>query len=294
MKVFCCGSANLDLVYKVPHFVRDGETLAASSREVFCGGKGLNQAIALARAGAEVSFIGRVGSDGAVLIERLTEEGIDTSGCAEVRGPTGHAVIQVTESGDNSILLFAGANHTFKPEDPKSLLGACEAGDLLVLQNEISCVNDFIREGRARGMRIVFTPSPMLDEVKSYSLGAIDFLFVNERELAQLSGHSMPEAGLKYLQKLMPNSHIVATLGERGAVHMASGEMHTQAALPAEVVDTTAAGDTFLGFFMAEMLRGSELSVCLSRAAEAAAICVSRPGAADSIPRFAELPEREV
>ncbi len=289
MKVYCCGSANLDLVYKVPHFVRDGETLAATRREVFCGGKGLNQAIALARAGTQVSFIGRVGADGTVLIEHLNREQIDTSGCAYVDGPTGHAVIQVTDSGDNSILLFAGANHTFVPEDPKQLLKNCSTGDVLVLQNEISSVNEFIKEGRARGMQIVFTPSPMLDEVKEYALGAIDYLFVNERELAQLSGHSMAEPGLRYLHKLLPSTEIVATLGERGSIYVANGEMLLQQALPVDVVDSTAAGDTFLGYFMSALFEGCPPAVCLERGAKAASLCVARPGAADAIPRNAEL-----
>lgn len=289
MRVFCCGSANLDLVYRVPHFVRDGETLAATRREVFCGGKGLNQAIALSRAGADVSFIGRVGSDGGMLMERLQSEGIDASLSTVADGPTGHAVIQVTEDGDNSILLFSGANHSFKPGDEKTLLANCQAGDVLVLQNEISCVDSFIKEGRSRGMVIVFTPSPMLDEVKSYALGAIDYLFVNERELAQLSGHSKVEPGLKYLERIMPTTEFVATLGERGAVHLAKGQLLTQEAYPTEVVDSTAAGDTFLGFFMAGVLKGWSREECMKWGAKAAALCVARAGAADAIPHRNEL-----
>jgi ribokinase len=291
MKIYCCGSANLDFVYRMPHFVRPGETIAATERSVYCGGKGLNQAIALARAGLSVSFVGRIGADGSQLLRRLSAEGIDTSLCQEVELPTGHAVIQVTDQGENNIILFPGANHSFTSKDPIEVLASAQHGDFLVLQNEVSCVNDFIVHGRAKGMKIIFTPSPMSEAVKSYSLEAVDFLFLNEVELKELTGFDSVDAGITSLGKRMPSSQIVVTLGEKGAVHWHQGTQIFQDAIEVKVVDTTAAGDTFLGFFMASYLSGDSARASLERAAKAASICVSRAGASDSIPRLLELQE---
>ena len=291
MKIFCCGSANLDFVYRMPHFVRPGETIAATERSVYCGGKGLNQAIALARAGLSVSFIGRVGADGSQLLQRLSLEGIDTTLCREVGLATGHAIIQVTNEGENNIILFPGANHSFTSKDPLEVLASAKQGDVLVLQNEVSCVNDFIVHGRAKGMKIVFTPSPMSDAVKRYSLEAVDFLFLNEVELKELTGFDLVDAGISFLGERMPRSHLIVTLGEKGAVHWHQGTQNFQEAINVNVVDTTAAGDTFLGFFMASYLSGNSARASLERAAMAASFCVSRAGASDSIPRQSELPQ---
>jgi ribokinase len=289
MRVFCCGSANIDFVYRMPHFVRPGETITALERSVFCGGKGLNQSIALARAGLPVTFVGRIGVDGSMLMDRLKAEGVDTSLCSTLDIPTGHAVIQVTEQGENNIILFPGANHSFASSDPAHVLASAKKGDILVLQNEISCVNDFIMHARTKGMKIVLTPAPMSEAVKSYSLGAVDFLFLNEVELKDLTGFDSIESGVNYLGNLMPSSQIVVTLGEKGALHWSKGSFIAQQAFPVEVVDTTAAGDTFLGFFMASFLSGYTLQQCLTRATQAASLCVSRAGASDSIPLAREL-----
>jgi len=289
MAILNFGSICIDHVYRVPHFVRPGETLPSTDYRVFAGGKGFNQTLALARAGASVSHAGAIGADGRWLLELLTAEAVDIADVRVSETPNGHAVIQVNEHGENAIVLYPGANRTITREHIDAVLARFGVGDVLLLQNEISHVDHLIRRGHERGMRIVMNPAPMDATVAAPPLELVDLLVVNEVEAADLTGAATPAALLDGLRRRMPGAAIVLTLGADGAIYDdADQRIHTPA-WPVEVVDTTAAGDTFTGYLLAGLTLGLTVSQAMARAARAAALCVSRPGAADAIPHGHEL-----
>lgn len=291
MKVLCFGSLNIDYTYRVDHFVGRGETLAAESLQVFSGGKGLNQAIALARAGAETWMAGAVGEDGRFLLEELAAADVRTdhvSVLQQVR--TGNAIIQNDKTGDNCILLYGGANRAVTEAQADAALRHFCAGDWLLLQNEINQLPYIMRQAHARGMKIAFNPSPMEARVLDFPLEYVDLFLLNRVEAAQLAGQDgAADDLLRVLREQFPGAAVVLTLGEQGAVYADSEQTIRQAAYPAEAVDTTAAGDTFTGFFLASLLRGEGVPQAMALAARAAAIAVTRRGAAPSIPTLAEL-----
>ncbi len=289
MRVLCFGSLNLDKVYKVEHFVKPGETLASLGLSLFCGGKGLNQSIALACAGCPVSMAGKVGKDGDMLIERLKEKGVDTSYVQKTGGESGHAVIQVDAGGQNSILLFGGANREIDEAFIDEVLSGFEAGDFLLLQNEISGMPYIMSQAKKRGMVIVLNPSPMDDSLKKSGLDNVDWFLLNEIEGEQLTGESEPQQICEALHKMYPKSKTLLTLGEKGSVCYDGKNYTTQAVYPTKVVDTTAAGDTYTGYFLAGLLRGKPIPEIMDMASRACSITVSREGASDSIPKMSEV-----
>ncbi len=283
------GSLNIDQVYAVPHIVRPGETVASGGVKRFAGGKGLNQSLALARAGARVRHAGRIGADGAWLRAVLDAAGID---CAHIRadgGATGSAFIQVDASGENAIVLDAGANARVDADDLRPLFADCGSGDYLLLQNEISDLPRLMARGKERGMTIVFNPAPCGPEVNGYPLDVVDLLIINETEAALLSGRAGEDEALAALLERHPAMRIVLTCGARGARYAVRGERFAVDAVKASVVDTTAAGDTFIGYLLAGLAEGMPVAAAMRLAARAAAIAVSRPGAADSIPYRREV-----
>lgn len=296
MRVLCFGSLNIDYVYEVPRFITGGETLAAASLRRFSGGKGLNQSIALARAGLEVRHAGAVGRDGLFLLEELRAAGVDT-GYVEVLEDvqTGHTVIQRTPSGENCILLYGGANRSITREHIDRVLPDFGPGDALVLQNEISELPYLAERAKARGLTVALNPSPM-EEGLLPLLPCADWLLLNEIEAAQLLGglgKPVPEAGEALAEALaaaLPASAaVVLTLGAQGSLCVRGGRLIKQAAVPVRAVDTTAAGDTYTGFFLAGALSGQSVEQAMAYASTAAAIAVTRPGAAPSIPSREEV-----
>ena len=282
------GSLNQDMVYSVDHTVRPGETTASSKLEFFCGGKGLNQSIALARAGAKVFHAGCVGSDGERLLEKLKENGIDTSFIKKFDMPSGHAIIQVDKNGQNSILLFGGANKQIDEEQIAKVLSDFKAGDKLFLQNEINAVDKIITAASKKGMEIVLNPSPFGDEILSYPLDKTTWFVVNETEANELTGESDPDKILSVFSEKYPSAKILLTLGSDGSVCKANGKVYHQKIFNVPVVDTTAAGDTFLGFFFA-LVDTHGIDGALKYASAASAVAVSRSGASSSIPKLNEV-----
>lgn len=277
MKVLNFGSLNIDLVYRVNGFVRPGETIPARSFSRFAGGKGLNQSLALARAGASVVHAGAVGADGVFLLELLRESGVDCRAVAVERDtPSGHAVIQVADSGENAIVLYPGANHRITGALIDRALGMCSAGDVLLLQNEISEIPRIMRRAAELGIRIFMNPAPMTEAVENYPLELVDTLIVNETEAEHLSRCGVPR-GLNVLK----------TLGARGAVY--NDEILVPACRVDKVVDTTAAGDTFIGYFIAGLLNGMTVEAAMRLASRASAYCIGHSGAAPSIPFMHDL-----
>lgn len=283
MKVLNFGSLNIDNVYRLHHIVRPGETIAASSNAVFAGGKGLNQSIALARAGAKVYHAGMIGKDGIFLKELLEENGVDCS-FLDISNevPSGNALIQVAEDGENSIVLFGGANQAMKAEKASQVLANFEVGDIAVLQNEISITSEVIREAHKRGLKVFFNPAPMSRDVADFPLELVDTLIVNETEMAELQ-KSRPQLDF---------CNLLLTLGSKGAVYYPKNggrEIAVPACKVEKVVDTTGAGDTFIGYFTAELAKGLSVEICLAHASAAAANSITKAGAAVSIPFINEL-----
>ncbi|WP_294507074.1 ribokinase [uncultured Victivallis sp.] len=289
-KIVCLGSLNLDHVYQVDHFVRPGETLNSAGYSVGCGGKGLNQSIALARAGAPVMHAGKIGHDGAMLRDTLMRAGVDVSLVTEGNTPTGHAVIQVDAKGENAILLFGGANREITEVEIDSALDAAEGG-ILLLQNEINSIDLVFRKAHERGIPVAFNFAPFdPEDAKQLPLGLLSYLIVNEIEGAGVAGVEDPKAILVALKSNYPECRVILTLGKAGSAFLDDdGAMVMLPPYPAEVVDTTSAGDTFIGYLFAGLLEGMALKEAMELATRASAITVSRPGAADSIPFRSEL-----
>ncbi len=291
MNILNFGSLNLDYVYEVAHFPAPGETLAALSQRVVPGGKGLNQSVALARAGARVCHAGVVGRGGETLRQTLLDAGVDVRHLKTGDVLQGNAVIQVNrETGENCILLYGGSNQAIDPAQVAQTLACFAPGDLLVLQNEVSCLPEIVEQALARGMRVALNPSPFDEKLLSLPIGRLDWLFINEIEGEQLTGARTPEAMLSALRTRYPALKVVLTLGGEGALCAVPGQdALRQPIFPVKAVDTTAAGDTFTGFFLAGYASGLPLPDCLRRAAAAAALSVSRAGASVSIPTAEEV-----
>ena len=266
-----------------------GETLLSGSMTVFSGGKGLNQSIALAKAGVPVYHAGIIGDDGQILLDACKEYGVDDRYIRRVPGKGGHTIIQVDATGQNCILLYGGTNQMQTKEMADEILSDFGEGDYLVLQNEINMLDYIIDRAYERGMKVILNPSPMDDRLKACDLTKISLFLLNEIEGEQLTGTAVPEEILEKLAALYPKAAFVLTLGSKGAYYFDGKERVFQDIFKVEAIDTTAAGDTFSGYFIAGMLEQLPVSECLKRAALASSIAVSRAGAAPSVPSREEV-----
>ena len=280
---------NVDNVYDVDHIVRPGETINARGRHLYPGGKGLNQSIAVARAGGDIWHIGVLGADGGVLERALTENRIHMDYIKRVPGNSAHTMLQVDRNGQNSIIVFADEYITFTDAEMDEILTHFGPGDAVIFQNELDRSPVFMKKAADRGLTVIFNPSPMEENIFSYPLDRVGWFIVNEIEGGALTGEKDPEKILDVMAVKYPSAGVVLTLGSEGAWSMRGTERIFQPAFRVKAVDTTAAGDTFLGYFTAGMLAGESLGHVLFRAAKASAIAVSRPGAADSIPSREEV-----
>lgn len=289
MKILNFGSLNIDLVYGVSHHARTGETLTTRDFKRHMGGKGLNQSVSLCRAGAEVYHAGCVGEDGVFLRDYLAESGVDTEYVRVIKEATGHAVIQVNSEGDNCILLYPGANRCQTKEAMDAALDGFAAGDLLLMQNETNGLEEMMRAAKEKGMKIAFNPSPIDDALLTLPMELVDYFILNEIEGAALSGETEPEKIIEGLLEKYPQAQIVLTLGGAGSMYACGGRRVRQPIFKVKAVDTTGAGDTFTGYFLASQLRGEDAAQSLKIAAAASAIEVTRPGAAQAIPTLDEV-----
>ncbi|WP_031068898.1 ribokinase [Streptomyces sp. NRRL S-118] len=284
------GSTNMDLVAYVPRAPKLGETVTGREFRTVPGGKGANQAVAAARAGAEVSMIGAVGSDdfGARLRAALEGAGVDTDLLRTVEGPSGTAHIVVDDEGDNAIVVIPGANGTVT-----SLLPGDDAliatADALLLQLELplSAVVAGAEAARRHGVRTLLTPAPA-QPLPPGLLAATDLLLPNEHEAASLTGVADPHAAAAELLRHVPE--VVITLGAAGSLYAARGAAPVTVPAPqVRAVDTTAAGDTFAGALAVALGEGRPVPDALAWASSAAALSVQRPGASSSMPYRPEI-----
>lgn len=289
MKVLNFGSLNYDYVYKVDHIVRPGETLDTGGMEIFCGGKGLNQSVALAKAGVYVYHAGCVGEDGQKLLDVCKENGIDISYIKKVSGQSGHTIIQLDKNAQNSILLYGGSNRSITKSFVDKVLKDFSEGDILLLQNEINEVSYIINQAYAKKMQIVLNPSPYNSAMEECDLSKVSVFLINEVEGNQITGETAPEKILDTMQSRYPEAKIVLTLGADGVRYRYKEEAYSQGIFRVKAVDTTAAGDTFTGYFIASIMENKSIPETLRLCAKASAIAVSRKGATVSIPTRDEV-----
>ena len=289
MKILNYGSMNIDRFYTVPHTVQPGETILARGMTIYCGGKGLNQSIAISKAGGEIYHAGVLGEDGDILLDALKRHRVDTSHIRRVEGASSHTVIQVDDQGQNCIIVCPGDHVRVTDADIDEVLASFSVGDMIILQNELDNTPTIMRKAAQRGLLPVFNPSPVNDALASYPLACVRWFIMNELEGAAITGETEPEKILAAMAKLYPKASVVLTLGSEGAYCVHEGQTYYQPAFKVKAVDTTAAGDTFTGYLVAGISRGKALPAVLRRAALASSITVSRKGAADSIPEWREL-----
>jgi ribokinase len=282
--IFNFGSINVDHVYRVAEMPSPGETLTAGSYQKLLGGKGINQSIAIARAGQAPVHIGAVGSDDSWTMEQVENFGIDTAHVARSAHPTGHAVIYVDDAGENQIVIFGGANQDLKPAQIEKAFKTCAGGDHWVLvQNETNLLGDIVDQARAAGFRIAYSAAPFVADTVAGLIDKIDLLAVNEieaQETARLLGVAVSEITVP---------EILITRGSKGVEFHSRGDVHHHPAFQVDAVDTTGAGDTFLGSFLAGHCQNIETAQSLRYASAASALQVTRPGAAIAIPACEEV-----
>lgn len=291
MKVLNFGSLNYDYVYEMEHFVKPKETISSLGYGRNFGGKGLNQSIALAKAGMEIYHAGRVGADGQDFIDYLNKYGVKTNFLTkDDNEATGHAIIQVCE-GQNCIILHGGANQKVSHEQVDSVLKHFKEGDVLLLQNEISSIDYIIDKAHEKKMKIVMNTAPMDDKIFTYPLDKIDIFIVNEVEAQGLVQSPSDEIDkiIKLIQIEYSDKKVVLTVGEKGSYFINNELVIHENALKVDAVDTTAAGDTFTGFFLASYLIDENPSKALKIATKASSITVQGKGAAQSIPSIQDL-----
>jgi ribokinase len=284
MRILNFGSANIDYVYSLDHIVRVGETETTHKMETFPGGKGLNQSIAVSRAGANVFHAGCLGYDGGMLRDILCESGVDVTYLKTVEEKNGHAIIQVSAKGENSIFLYPGSNETVTESYIDDVLAQFGEGDILLLQNEISNVPYIVEKAYEKHMCIILNPSPWNEKARKIDFGMLSYIIVNEVEAQEISGYQIPEEALAFFKERYPDLKVILTLGDKGSIYLDREHTIRQSAFITDVVDTTAAGDTFTGYFVAGVASGVDCADALRDASAAAAISVSRNGAAPSIP----------
>ena len=289
MKVLNFGSVNIDYVYQMEHFIRPGETAPCKALTTGCGGKGLNQSIALAKAGTKVYHAGLYGREGQFLLDKMNAAGVDTGLMRLGEGPNGHAIIQVEKSGQNCIILYGGTNRQVTDGYVDEVLAHFEKGDVLVLQNEINHMPELMKKAHEKGLRIAFNAAPYGPEVLEYPLETVTWLIVNEVEGAGLSGKEDFDEIAETLVRKYPGVTVMLTMGKNGCLYKSAAETVRVPACRVDAVDTTAAGDTFIGYFVRGMIEGLPVRDTLRQATVASAIAVTRPGAADSVPALEEV-----
>lgn len=283
------GSINIDHVYRVPHLVQPGETLASLELSSGLGGKGANQSVALAHAGADVKHIGKVSVSDQWAIELMAASGVDVELISTVNEASGHAIIQVNEQGENAIVLHGGANQTFQHTELEQLFARNAEAEFLLMQNECNMLASAFELAHQHGIKLVLNPAPMTDDIKALPLHLLNTLIINQLEAEALTEELKIDDIADKLASMLPNTRCIITRGAQGAVLLSKENRLEVPAPPVNVVDTTGAGDTFVGFFLAGLLKNLSEIESLNLATQAAALAVTGPGAISSIPSLDDL-----
>lgn len=280
MAIWNLGSINIDHVYRVPHLPAPGETLSALDYSQGLGGKGANQSVAAARAGAICHHIGAIGPGSDWVLDELAGYGVDLAHVTVGRVPTGHAIINVDPQAENSIVIYPGANRAMTAEMLAAALAGADAGDSLLLQNETSDQAEAAAMAAAKGLRVIYSAAPFDIASVRAVLPHVTLLVMNEIEAEQL----------RAAEGRLPSLDCIITKGAQGAEWISPTTAPIM--LPAfkvTPVDTTGAGDTFIGTLAAALDLGLAPEAAMRRASAASAIQVTRPGAAQAIPTAAEV-----
>lgn len=290
MKVINFGSLNIDYVYKLNHIVKPGETISSMKMRKHAGGKGLNQSLAIARAGGEVVHAGFYGIGGEFLFEILKKDGVDVSYLEKKDELNGHAIIQVEKTGENAIVLYEGTNGKINKKYIDKVLDNVVGNEYILFQNEISEISYAMREAKKKGCSIVLNPAPMNQKVFEYPMELVDILIVNKTEGQMLAGKEKEEQILDYFVLKYPKTKVILTLGDKGAWFMKGiKRFHVKAKKIKRIIDTTAAGDTFIGYYLTFLGKGYNDKQALEIAAKASSICIGIEGASSSIPRYTKV-----
>ena len=281
--IYNLGSINIDHIYRVPHFPAPGETLLSDRYSKGLGGKGANQSIAIARAGGQVVHIGAIGDDALWMRDMLAEAGADTAGIAVLKSATGHAIINVDAGGENNIVLYDGANTLVSEGQISAALATAKAGDWFLLQNEVNNGPFAAKLARAKGLKVAYVAAPFDADKVQKMLPFVDLLSVNEGEAAMVC------EALGVSEDEIPVEKLLITRGSAGISYRDGASRYTQAAFAVEAVDTTGAGDTFMGYFMAQLDGGKSPQEALRMAAAAAALKVTKKGTAEAIPLLEDV-----
>lgn len=289
MKALVFGSMNIDKVYSLKKLPKKGETLTCEKYELHVGGKGLNQAISLARSGAEAYMAGYIGTDGKFLKDYLESAGVNTEMIRITDGFTGHAVIEVDPEGQNQMILFQGANAEITEEYCDKVLEGFSAGDIVLMQYETSQVEYMMRKAREKGLKTALNPSPFCEKLKDLPYELIDFLILNEFEGKSISGENDTDKAVEKLKEMTGSGTVILTLGGDGAICSDAVSTVRVPAFAVNAVDTTGAGDTFTGYILNKLCAGADKAEALTFASAASAIAVTKSGAAETIPTAGEV-----
>jgi len=284
--IFNIGSINIDYVYRVPHLVAPGETLASHSLSKVLGGKGANQSVAIAQAGAEVSHVGRISSTDTWALQQMSDLGVNVHNVETSDEPSGHAIIQVDDAGENSIVLFGGANRQLTQNQLSQALSTATSSDWLLIQNECNGLEDVFALASEKQCPVAFNPAPMSSDVLELPLPQAHCLIVNEVEANGIVGEKSLGAGalVQALVQRFPSSMVALTLGAAGVRLINDGDVTEIASPSVKAVDSTGAGDTFVGYFLANLVAGHAATDAARKACFAAALSVTKEGATPSIP----------
>ncbi len=289
MKIFNFGSLNIDYIYRVNNFVQAGETISSLNFEAFPGGKGLNQSVAISKAGGNVYHVGSIGADGDMLLQELIKAGVSVDFIKNSKNRTGHAIIQVNREGQNCIIIAPGANFDITADDIDLALSNAQIGDIVLLQNEVNNISEIMKKAKEKNLKVIFNPSPITAEMADYPLELVDTFMLNEIEGSYLSDKKEPQEILDTLQNKYPNAEIILTLGIEGSIYKKKDIQYFIPPRKVTAVDTTGAGDTFCGYYIASISNNIDIESSLVRATVAASIAVTRAGASTSVPYSSEV-----
>ncbi|MDJ0614286.1 MAG: ribokinase [Rhizobiaceae bacterium] len=281
--IFNFGSINIDHVYRVASLPKPGETLSAISYDRYLGGKGINQSIAISKAGGNVCHVGAVGGDGDWALDQIERLGVGITQIVQVDAPTGNAIINVDDAGENEIVILSGANACLSADQVSRVLEQASGDDWVLVQNETNLVPDIVLEAKRRELRVVYSAAPFVADVTVSLLDKVDLLVVNEGEADALALALDAEVGS------IPVPEVLITKGSTGSRLQTTSKVFDQTAFGVEAVDTTGAGDTFLGSYLARIDLGETQEAALRYASAASALQVTKPGAATAIPEEADV-----